>query len=174
MQAQARVILLVGPKGAGKTTLGRMLARKTGVHFLEVEVIAKRVLASLGGVINEDYAKLAFEEIVREVEAISGAHRVIVIETTGASERTASFIEALRRIHHVHLVRVHARAESCARRIAERDSSRQVDVPAELIREMQERTLQLQLQWDLEVDNDPPLAVDQVLLAFEPVLRVAP
>ena len=54
--------MLVGPKGAGKTTLGRFLEIEPGVQFLEVERIAKRVLAEMGGTIDERYARRAFDE----------------------------------------------------------------------------------------------------------------
>lgn len=170
MSPRTRIILLVGPKGSGKTTLGRVLERQPGVHFLEVEAIAKRVLAELGGTIDERYARRAFEAIVERVDAIAPLHRTVVIETTGASAATGHFIESLRLQHDVRLVRVRAGFECCERRIAERDPSRQVAVPSELVRSMHERTEQLQLPWDLEVHNDPPLDEAAILAAFQVVL----
>lgn len=163
MAARAEIWLLVGPKGSGKTTLGRMLGDEPGAHFLEVELIAKRVLQESGGTVDESYARRAFEAIADEVLAISESHRILVLETTGASTETKAFIERLSQHHRVRLIRVHARAETCARRIARRDPSRQVEVSAELIRVMHARTEALQLGWHLELDNDPPLSRDEVL-----------
>jgi shikimate kinase len=163
--------MLVGPKGAGKTTIGRILEREAGVTFLEVELIAKRVLEAAGGVISEDYARRAFEAIAAEVLAISNGCRIVVIETTGASAETAGFITTLQKDHVVRLVRVRATAETCAKRIVERDSSRQVEVSVELIRQMHERTESLSLQWDLELKNDPLLSAEEVLPALEPLLQ---
>jgi shikimate kinase len=174
MTSRAEILLLVGPKGAGKTTIGRILEREAGAYFLEVELIAKRVLDATGGVISENYARQAFGAIAAEVLAISKGRRVVVIETTGASAETAGFIATLRKDHVVRLVRVHSSAETCAKRIAERDSSRQVDVPVELIREMHERTESLDLEWDLELKNDPPLSAEEVLQAIDPLLLHRP
>ena len=170
MAQLARIIVLVGAKGSGKTTLGRFLEAEPGVHFLEVEAIAKRVLVEMGGVIDERYARRAFEAIASEVGAISTQHRVIVIETTGASEETPSFLSALRRRHELFLVRVLAGAETCARRIRERDPARQVDVSLDLIHTMHERTESLNLSWDLELDNDLPLSRERLLEAVRDLL----
>ena len=166
MSRRARIVVLVGPKGSGKTTLGRFFASEPGVHFLEVEAIAKRVLEEMGRIIDEEYARHAFDAIARETERISGQYRALVIETTGASEQTPRFLDALRLHHSLYLVRVRASVQTCARRIRERDPSRQVDVSAELIREMHERTEALNLDWDLELQNDPPLTRDRVVEAL--------
>jgi shikimate kinase len=170
MSSRADILLLVGPKGVGKTTIGRALEQEAGVYFLEVEEIARRVLAAMGGVIDEAYARRTFDEVVSAVESISSGHRAIVIETTGASEETPRLIEGLRRLHRVRLIRVHADADVCSKRIAERDSTRQVDVPPELIRKMQALSEALELPWDLELDNDPPLAAEEVRRAVSPLL----
>ncbi|HSQ00804.1 MAG TPA: hypothetical protein VL049_26565 [Candidatus Dormibacteraeota bacterium] len=131
------MIVLVGPKGSGRTTIGGILAREPGVRFLEVEAIAKRVLAEPGNVIDERYARRAFDEIVREAEAIDGEHHAVVLETTGAADETA--------------------------RIAGRDPSRQVEVPVARIPEMHERTEALRLAWDPELVNDLPIGAQEIM-----------
>lgn len=169
---RARILVLVGPKGSGKTTLGRMLARRSGVYFLDVEPIAKEVLASMGNVIDERYARRAFAEIVRAVRGIERDHRVIVLETTGASEETAALLAGLRERHDVRLARIHAGPETCEARIKARDPSRQIQVSPDLIREMHRRSAALSLPWDLEVRNDPPMSPDDVDRAFGALLGV--
>lgn len=164
-----QVLVLVGPKGCGKTTIGRALERHPRTRFLEVEVIAKRVLAGMGNIIDETYARRAFQAILEEVDSLARTHRIIVLETTGASDETPSFLDALRRRHEVRLIRVRARPETCAARIAARDATRQIDVPVALVREMHERTEALRLAWDLEVANDPPLDEEAIARAFAPL-----
>jgi shikimate kinase len=172
MSPRSQLVVLVGPKGSGKTTLGRMLARARGWHFLEVELIAKRVLAASGNVIDEGYAKRAFDAIVSEVDTIDTQYSTIVLETTGASDQTERFLAALREGHALCLVRVVASEEVCAARIDARDPSRQVQVSRELVREMHARTEALDLEWDLVVVNDPPLSADQVEAVFAPLFDV--
>lgn len=170
--SRARLVVLVGPKGSGKTAIGKMLERP-GVYFLEVETIARRVLAASGNVIDETYARRAFAEISRALRDIEAAHETIVIETTGASDETPGFIAELEARYDVRWVRVQAGADACVQRIAARDPSRHVHVPIELLQEMHARTMALDLTWDLELDNDPFLSAEQVEDAVGPLLRHA-
>lgn len=167
---RARILVLVGPKGSGKSTLGRMLSRHAGVHSLDVEPIAKEVLAAMGNVIDEAYARRAFAAIARAVRDIERDHRVIVLETTGASTETNELLDRLRERHDVRLARIHAGPETCEARIKARDPSRQIQVSPELIREMHRRSAALALPWDLEVVNDPPMSSDEVDRAFGALL----
>lgn len=168
---QSRVIVLIGPKGSGKTTIGRILEQNPRVHFLEVELIAKQILAERGGVIDEEYASQVFSEIRTALDLVARDHDTVVIETTGASEHTPEFLQSLRRQYDSKFVRVHSDAQTRARQIAERDSSRQVAVPEDLIRQMHLRTQALELEWDLELENDPPLTKRQVLDGFSPLFQ---
>lgn len=174
MAAEPQVFVLVGPKGSGKTTLGRMLERQFGLHFLEVEAIARRVLADMGGVIDGAYERRVFEEIAAEVAVLAPVHGRILVETTGASDQTQRFLATLGAGQRVRLVRVRAAANTCAERIVGRDASRQVDVPIDLIRTMHARTEALSLPWELELDNDPPLTEAELQIAFAPLLDRSP
>lgn len=151
-----RALVLVGPKGSGKTTLGRWLEELTGGHFLEVEAIARRVLAERGGEIDAGYSAACFRAIDGAIDGLTEVDPLI-LETTGAAPETEGFVARLRERRDVRLIRVRASAETCAERIAKRDSSRQVAVPEQLVREMHARTEALDWPWDALLDNDPPL-----------------
>lgn len=155
-----RIVLLVGPKGCGKTTLGRWLEEDLGERFLEVETIAQRVLAERGGVMGEGYAQACFDAIRAAVDQLP--EPLIIMETTGAAAETQAFLDGLRAKHDVLLVRVRASANTCEWRIARRDSSRQVPVPRELIDRMHAATEALGWSWDLELDNDEGIARQEV------------
>jgi shikimate kinase len=164
------LIVLVGPKGAGKTTLGRMLEAGLGARFVEIEAIAKRVLVESGGKIDEGYAKRAFAAIVAHLDGLPDP--LMVIETTGASTGTVDFLAALRARHTVHLVRVDVRAEICDARLTARDASRHIAVPPGLVREMYLRSSSLTLPWpwDLVLDNNRELSATEVTDAVRPLI----
>lgn len=63
---RAQVVVLVGPKGAGKSTVGRALERREDVRFLHVEIIAKRVLDN-DPPMTPDEVDRAFAPILRDV-----------------------------------------------------------------------------------------------------------
>lgn len=171
LSARAQLLILVGPKGAGKTTLGRILEQRLGVHFLHVEPIAQRVLAACGGVVDEHYARRSFQAILDAVDAAARACGALVIESTGASTESGSFFAALRERCDVRLIRVHAARATCDARIAARDPTHQVQVPPELVAKMYERSVALSLPWDLEFDNDASLSPDALVAAVRPLLR---
>lgn len=165
-----RILVLVGPKGCGKTTLGRWLEERAGVSFLEVEAIARRVLEERGGPIDEAYARACFDAIRAAIDETRDSE-VMAFETTAASEETSSFLDGLREAHDVRLIRVRASADVCAHRIRSRDSSRQVEVSEDLVRQMHRRTESLDWEWDLEIDNDAGVGIAQFLQLATPFLR---
>lgn len=151
---RARVLLLVGPKGSGKSTIGRALADGKRIRFVEVEAIARAVLAERGNVIDERYARAAFEAILEELAGLERAHEVLVVETTGASEESNDFLEELRARYRVLLVRIRAEENLCTARICARDPAAQIAVHGDLVKEMHRRTLALAWPWSLTVEND--------------------
>jgi shikimate kinase len=159
--ARAKAVVLVGPKGAGKTTIGRMVEAALGARFVDVEAVAKRALAEAGGAIDEAYARRAFGMILEEVEAAARGAPAVVLETTGASAETPRFLAALRERFETVLVRVTASHAVCERRI---------QVGPDLVREMHARSLALSLAWDVEIDNEAGVGEAEVVRALRPYL----
>lgn len=159
---RAQLVVLVGPKGAGKSEIGLMIESRFNAHFVDVERIAIRVLRSMGGIIDETYARRAFEEITRAIRAIETEHATIVIETTGASEETIRFLHRLMSRYDVRLIWIRASVGTCARRIKTRNQSKQISVSDDLIRTMQARSEALNLPWDIDIDNDDERTADEI------------
>lgn len=131
------------------------------------------MLAASGGVIDESYAKRAFAAILAAISESVGNHRVTIVETTGASDETQSYLDSLRARYDVRLVHINASWETCAARVKTREQSEQVQVPLEMVRTMHERSVALVLPWDLEIDNDAPLSREDVARAFGPFMSEA-
>ena len=118
-------IALVGFMGAGKSRIGRMLARRLGVPFVDTD----KVIAAQHGAISAIFAQRG-EAGFREIE------RGVVLDELAAAERTARIValgggavtiaevrEALRRLPHVVWLDappqvLFARAQSGARPLA--------------------------------------------------------
>jgi XRE family transcriptional regulator, aerobic/anaerobic benzoate catabolism transcriptional regulator len=168
---RAKVLLLVGPKGAGKTTLGRELAKRPGVRFVPVEAIAKEVLASMGNVIDERYARRAFDAILRELRDLERRHSTLVLETTGASEHSRDFVRRLANRYELALVRVTASPSECEARILARDPSAQIAVSRAMVREMHGRFEALTWPWSVSVENGGGRSIDEASSEILPLVR---
>jgi shikimate kinase len=89
-------LVLVGPPGAGKTTVGRVLARRLGVSFTDVDaLIVERIGKSIGEMFTDD-GEDAFRALEREVVAEALGTEDGVLALGGGSVLAASTRERLR------------------------------------------------------------------------------
>ena len=90
------VLVLVGPPGAGKTTVGRVLARRIGVTFTDVDaLIVERAGKPIAAMFTED-GEDAFRALEREVVAEALGTTDGVLALGGGSVLAASTRERLR------------------------------------------------------------------------------
>ena len=97
------VLVLVGPPGAGKTTVGRVLARRLGVGFTDVDaLVVERAGKSISDIFLQD-GEPAFRELEREVvaQALDSVDGVLALG--GGSVLAAETRERLRGHVVVHL-----------------------------------------------------------------------
>ena len=89
-------LVLVGPPGSGKTTVGRVLARRLGVSFTDVDaVIVERIGKPIAAMFTED-GEDAFRALEREIVADALATADGVLALGGGSVLAASTRERLR------------------------------------------------------------------------------
>ena len=89
-------LVLVGPPGAGKTTVGRALARRLGVSFTDVDaLIVERIGKSIGEMFTDE-GEDAFRALEREVVAEALSTEDGVLALGGGSVLAASTRERLR------------------------------------------------------------------------------
>lgn len=90
------VLVLVGPPGSGKTTVGRALARRLGVSFIDVDaLIVERIGKPIAAMFTED-GEDAFRALEREIVADALASADGVLALGGGSVLAASTRERLR------------------------------------------------------------------------------
>lgn len=147
------LVLLVGPKGSGKTHVGRLLEARFGVHFFHVEPLwmayhAECEAAGLPVDIAEGVAR-----IHPLVLAALRAHEHVCVETTGASPEILADLLATDRERGTLVVRIRAPLALCLERVASRDPRHQIPLDEESIRRIYALGESARVPADLEIDN---------------------
>ena len=148
--------MLVGPKGAGKSTIGHILATDLDLHFLRSEPIFLDVRARLGAS-HSQFEQAGFQAVLSAVREALGQHDIICFETTGASAYVSGLLEALRQEARVLLVRVLAEPDQCLTRIRTRDASIHIPVSDDHVERINAIAHTVVLPWTAELDNRGPL-----------------
>jgi len=166
------LILLIGPKGSGKSHIGRILEARFGAHFFHVEPLWKAYYeeckaSSREPVIAEGIAKV-HPVLVRALDKY--AH--VCVETTGASPEILAALLSLRPRRETIVARVSAPLEVCLRRVCSRDQTYQIPVETETIREVHGLSESLELRSDITLNN-VALTESEIAELFESALTVS-
>lgn len=110
-----RPLVLVGPMGAGKSTVGRRLAQRLGRAFVDLDAeIERRAQATVARIFERD-GEPAFRTLERDALADSLDAAASVIATGGGAVLDADSRRRLR--EHAHVVHLHAGVEAQLRRL---------------------------------------------------------
>jgi shikimate kinase len=112
-------LILVGPNGVGKSTVGRALARTGGFRYLDLEAFFARRYASLAAYrADRAHAYVEFEDTVRQ--SIAAEAVPVVFEDVGLNASALAMMTALRHDFHVVVIELAASVDVCSRRAAHR------------------------------------------------------
>lgn len=163
------VIVLVGPKGSGKTFIGQLASEALALRFLRVEPIFLENMrrSRLTGVAQEAEG---YREVRARVDAALRAEPRVVIESTGASTAFPAFLDALRSAYEVKLVAIRAPLDRCLERVRTRDRTDHIPVSDDRVEEINARAVAVALPWDLEIDNGGPAPAETILRQLRAVL----
>ncbi len=161
-----KVVVLVGPKGAGKTTIGRFLAAELGIRFLDVEPLFLEVRARLGAS-HPDLERQGFESVLASLSDALTRCDTVCFDSTGASSHFSWLLSELGKLARVVLVRVLADPAQCIERIHKRDASLHIPIADDAIERINAAAAQAELPWDGEIDNrgefDGAVILDTIL-----------
>jgi shikimate kinase len=164
-----RVVVLLGPKGSGKTHVGTLVERELGVRFLRVEPIflEHQRTSPLAGRARDagGYAKVA-----AAVADLLARAPCVALESTGASPAFAPFLAALRARWPVTVVAIRAPLDRCAARVRTRDPVPHIPVSDERLAAINAAAAEVRIPCDLEIDNGGPAPEREILDAFRRLL----
>lgn len=130
------LVVLVGPKGSGKSHVGRIIERGLGVHFFHVEPLWMAYYAECRAAGREPAIPEGIAVVHPRIAEALAAHRDVCIETTGASPEILHALLGLAPPGQTLVVRVTAPLERCLERIAARDQTHQIPMDVDSIRKV--------------------------------------
>lgn len=147
------LILLIGPKGSGKTYIGSRIEQLTGIKFLRVEPLWLQLAEGEDG----------WKRVELEIDRLFRQHSKVVIESLGAGDGFNRMHASLKEKYAIKLIKVETDLEESLRRVKERDSADHIPVSLEKVREYNRIATSVEHPWDAVIDNNGPATDDDIL-----------
>ena len=163
------LVLLVGPKGSGKSHAGRLLQARLGVHFFHVEPLWMGYHAECRSAGREPVISDGIARVHPQIAQALREHGDVCVETTGASTEILQSLLSLASPSQRLVVRLRAPLDVCMTRIASREPTHQISMDEETIRKAHALSEALQLSPDITIENTF-LTDAQLLAHFETAL----
>ena len=148
--------MLIGPKGAGKSYIGKLIDRHTDIKFLSVESIWLSLQPGEDG----------WKKVEQMVDTLFQTHEKVMIESLGAGEGFRSFRTSLAEKYAIKMIRVFADLDTCLTRVKSRSSVDHIAGSDAQVIEYNQIAAQVSYYWELEIDNNGPLADEEIIRAF--------
>lgn len=146
------IIVLVGPKGAGKSSIGRLIEKTYGCLFLHVELIFLDVQKR--GLPFEEYVSTGYHLVQEAVEALVQQKQCVIFETIGVADAFLELLTSLKKKYSVFLIQIRVPSHVALERVLSRDQTHQIQLEKEVIAHMNEQSLQMKLAYDLILENE--------------------
>jgi hypothetical protein len=158
-------ILLIGPKGSGKSHIGRVLERHLGVRFFHVEPLWMAYLSECREAGRLPVIPEGIARIHPEIRQALAEHGSMSVETTGASQEILDELMRLRPRERMLVARISAPVELCSRRAETKDLAHQIPMDAETIRNVNAMSEAARVDADLQITNEE-LSDEEIVAAF--------
>lgn len=146
-------VLLVGPKGSGKSHIGRVLERRLGVHFFHVEPLWMAYYAECKVKGQTPNIQEGIRIVHPKISNALTAHEHVCVETTGASPEILNDLVSLASEQNTLVVRLAVPLELCLERVASRDQTHQIPMDAENIKKVYQLSTSADINAALVLEN---------------------
>ncbi|HEX7071882.1 MAG TPA: AAA family ATPase [Rhodothermales bacterium] len=163
------LVLLVGPKGSGKSHIGRLIETRLGVPFFHVEPLWMAYHAACRAEGREPDLVEGIRRIHPKIVKALAELGSVCVETTGASREILD--DLLRIGEQVGIVRIAVEAplDLCLDRIASRDPRHQIPMDEDGVRTVHRLFEELTFPFDLRLRN-VDLTADEAVGFIQPFI----
>jgi len=147
------VYILIGPKGSGKTYIGKLIEKELNIKFLDVEpyflVFSEDYKNIKKNSFNESWKKIEIE-LSRQLEHIDK----IIFESIGTFYSFKNFLKRLLKKYNVKLIKINTSLELSLKRIENRDNSNHVKMNKDIIKNINNIAIIEEYPYNLIIDNE--------------------
>ena len=163
------VYILVGPKGSGKSYIGRILEKHYGIEFLRVEQLLIEHIRE-NGLPDGPLSKDGFDVEEEAIRGILERENAVISEVTGSSIYLQDFLTNLGNLYDLKLIHIVCPLDVCVSRVQRRAAKDHFEVADDALRRINEKSAKIQLNWDLEIDNSGAASSEQLISQFERIM----
>ena len=149
--------MLIGPKGSGKTYIGTLLEKETGLSFLRVEPIWLSLQP------DENGWKKVEQSIDQKFEDCDN----LIIENLGAGDEFHTFLNSLKKKYQIRMIKISADLDLCLERVKNRSNKNHIPVSDAKVEEYNKIASRVIFSWSLEINNNGPATDKEILEAFK-------
>jgi len=153
------LFMLIGPKGSGKTRIGKLVNRHTDIAFLRVEPIWLSLKPDEDG----------WQKVEAVIDAMFQEHDKIMIESLGIGEGFGKFRASLAEKYSIKMIRVYADLETCFTRVKTRNNAEHIPVSDDRVVEFNQLASTVTFDWDLEIDNNDMTSDKDIVRAIQSI-----
>lgn len=146
-------LILVGPKGSGKSYIGRILQRHLGVYFFHVEPLWMAYHAQCRASGSEPSIPEGILTVHPKIKEALSIHEHVCVETTGASPEILNGLLSLSSSEMTLTVRITAPLNVCLQRIATRDQTNQIPLDIDTIKKVYGLSSSLEMPAAIRLEN---------------------
>ncbi len=163
------LILLIGPKGSGKSHIGRILESYLCVHFFHVESLWMAYYAECKASGKQPTISEGIQTVHPSIANALRQYDRVCVETTGASSEILNALISLGQESGIFIVRVQAPLDICLQRISVRDQTNQIQLDTDSIQKIYHLSASLEIPCDLVIENTA-LTEEQIVKLFTEAL----
>ena len=170
MKDMKTAYILIGPRGSGKTYVGKLIEKEMGIKFLSVEPYFLSVATTSD---YESANEKSFAEAWRKIgEGIAKHfenHDKIIFESLGTFNSFREFLEELQKKYEVKLIKIGAPQELCVSRLKNRDVASHVPMNEGLVEKINKMAVEEKYPFDIIINN-AKLADEEIVREFKKLL----
>lgn len=148
--------ILIGPKGSGKTYIGKRVHRYTDIHFLRVEPIWLALAEGEDG----------WQKAEKTIDDLFQSYEKVMIESLGAGEGFKGMLANLKAKYEVRMIKIETELPECLNRVRSRNQQDHIPVSDDKVVVYNEIAAKVEYDWYATIDNNGPAEVNDILGIF--------